>query len=39
MQLDIQIEREFANDLGGIDRCLGGRDYLLDSELSAPTSN
>jgi glutathione S-transferase len=25
---------ELANDLGYIDRCLGGRDYLLGSELS-----
>jgi glutathione S-transferase len=32
--IEARIERELANDLGYIDRCLGGRDYLLGSELS-----
>jgi glutathione S-transferase len=32
--IEDRIERELANDLGYINRCLGGRDYLLGSELS-----
>jgi glutathione S-transferase len=32
--IEARIERELANGLGHIDRCLEGRDYLLGSELS-----